>query len=121
LAGTAGSTAALVLVLGIAAAVTSIPVISRIFRDLDVLHTRFARLVLGVAVVEDVALWAVLALATALAGAARLGGGEVTWHVVVTVAYVALAIGFAPPAVRALERSPRNALARRWPLAWLGV
>ncbi|MBV9670695.1 MAG: cation:proton antiporter, partial [Acidobacteriales bacterium] len=67
LSGPAHSRTALVLVVGIAAAVTSIPVISRIFHDLGILGTRFARLVLSVAVFEDVALWAVLAVATALA------------------------------------------------------
>jgi Kef-type K+ transport system membrane component KefB len=57
-------------VLAIAVAVTSIPVISRIFHDLGILHTRFASLVLGAAILEDIALWAVLAIATALAASA---------------------------------------------------
>src|SRR5215469_1099708 len=46
--GVKDSRIALVLVMSIAVAVTSIPVISRIFFDLKILHTRFARLVLGV-------------------------------------------------------------------------
>src|SRR3954468_12526585 len=41
--GSASQTTALILVIGIAVAVTSIPVISRIFYDLKILHTRFAR------------------------------------------------------------------------------
>src|SRR5579871_524709 len=65
--GSKSNRPALLLVMGIAVAVTSIPVISRIFFDLKILHTRFARLVLGVAVLEDIGLWAVLAVATALA------------------------------------------------------
>ncbi len=121
LQGPAASTPALVLVLGIAAAVTSIPVISRIFRDLGLLETRFARLVLGVAVVEDVALWAVLAVATALAGAAGLAWEGIAAEVGGTTAYVAVALGLAPPVVRRLERWPRNALAQRAPLGWLGA
>jgi Kef-type K+ transport system membrane component KefB len=48
--GVKSSRASLLLVMSIAVAVTSIPVISRIFHDLKILHTRFARLVLGVAV-----------------------------------------------------------------------
>ena len=67
LMGTAQNQIALVLVIGIGTAVTSIPVISRIFHDLRILHTRFAKLILGVAVMEDVVLWALLAVATALA------------------------------------------------------
>src|ERR1700758_2173236 len=38
-------------------AVTSVPVVSKIFADLHILHTRFARLILGVAVLEDIVLW----------------------------------------------------------------
>jgi Kef-type K+ transport system membrane component KefB len=53
LMGPTGQQVSLLLVVGIAVAVTSIPVISRILYDLDVLHTCFARLV---------------AVATALAG-----------------------------------------------------
>ena len=45
--GAKSSRASLLLVMSIAVAVTSIPVISRIFFDLKILHTRFARLVLG--------------------------------------------------------------------------
>lgn len=37
------------------------------------MHTRFVSLILGCSVVEDIALWAVLAVATALASA---GGVE---------------------------------------------
>src|SRR5438876_4118224 len=40
LIGAAGQIGALILVLGIAVAVTSIPVISRIFHDLGIMHTR---------------------------------------------------------------------------------
>ena len=52
------------LVLAIAVVVTSIPVISRIFYDLKILHTRFASLILGFAVVEDIVLWGMLGIAT---------------------------------------------------------
>ncbi|HKF20768.1 MAG TPA: cation:proton antiporter, partial [Candidatus Angelobacter sp.] len=65
--GAKANRTSLILVMSIAVAVTSIPVISRIFFDLKILHTRFARLVLGIAVLEDIGLWAVLAIATAMA------------------------------------------------------
>src|SRR5262245_51729774 len=44
LMGTAGQPTATLLVLSIGVAVTSIPIISRIFYDLGILHTRFAGL-----------------------------------------------------------------------------
>src|SRR5438270_11746884 len=58
LAGSVSGSTPLLLVVSIGVAVTSIPVISKILHDLGILHTRFARLVLGVAVIEDIVLWA---------------------------------------------------------------
>lgn len=117
-AGDAGGVVPIVLVLGIAAAVTSIPVISRIFHDLGVLDTRFARLILGVAVVEDVALWGVLAVATALAASSDLPVAELARHLGATLAYVVLALSLGPRLVRRLESHGGNVAIRRWPLAW---
>jgi Kef-type K+ transport system membrane component KefB len=87
-----------VLVFGSAIAVTSIPVISRIMHDLGILKTGFARIVLGVAVVEDVVLYAVLAIAIDLSGKGQTSFGlprvlgltkgsaaDVAYHVVLTV------------------------------------
>jgi hypothetical protein len=59
--GPAGNHTALILVFGMAVAVTSIPVISRIMHDVNLLSTRFARMVLSAAVVEDIVLYVVLA------------------------------------------------------------
>jgi Kef-type K+ transport system membrane component KefB len=64
--GTAGNHTALTLVFGMAVAVTSIPVISRIMHDIGLLGTRFARIVLSVAVIEDIVLYVVLAVAIGL-------------------------------------------------------
>jgi Kef-type K+ transport system membrane component KefB len=60
--GPRGSPVSFALVFGIAIAVTSIPVISRIMLDLGILNTAFARVVLTVAVLEDVVLYVVLAV-----------------------------------------------------------
>ncbi len=46
----------LLLMIAIAASVTSIPVITRIFMDLGILQTRFARIVLATATLEDLLL-----------------------------------------------------------------
>ena len=64
--GAAQDHTALALVFSIAIAVTSIPVISRIMLDLGLLQTRFARIVLTVAVIEDIVLYVVLAVAIGL-------------------------------------------------------
>tara|TARA_Y100001934_G_scaffold145565_1_gene174823 strand:+ start:9930 stop:11192 length:1263 start_codon:yes stop_codon:yes gene_type:complete len=65
--GPKGDTVTFALVLAIAVAVTSIPVISRIFIDLDIIETRFAKIVLAVSTIQDILLWAVLAVAISLA------------------------------------------------------
>src|SRR5437763_8446154 len=83
--GAKSSRASLLLVMSIAVAVTSIPVISRIFFDLKILHTRFARLVLGVAVREDIGVWAVLAVAPALAASSSLRQKKIASNVVITL------------------------------------
>ena len=54
------------LVFSLAIAVTSIPVISRIMGDLGILDTAFARIVLAVAVIEDVIVYVILAIAIGL-------------------------------------------------------
>ena len=77
--GSADSKPALVLVFAIATAVTSIPVIAKIFYDLGILHTRFAGLMLGAAVLEDILLWGVLAIATAIASATAAAGAGGRW------------------------------------------
>lgn len=73
--GPAGSTTSFALVLAIAVAVTSIPVIARIMRDLGILETPFARVILAVGVIEDVVLYVVLAIALGLATSVRDGAG----------------------------------------------
>jgi Kef-type K+ transport system membrane component KefB len=119
LAGKVEVRSALVLVLGIAVAVTSIPVISRIFHDLGILHTRFARLVLGVAVIEDIVLWAILAVATALASSAALPKQQIATHVLLTVVYFLIALVAAPRLLRLVNRARWNVLAHASPVAYV--
>ncbi|MEP6642858.1 MAG: cation:proton antiporter [Acidobacteriaceae bacterium] len=119
LMGSANQTVALVLVVGIAVAVTSIPVISRIFHDLKILHTRFARLVLSVAVLEDIVLWAVLAVATALAKSAVLPKAEILRHVSATLIFFAAGLTVAPGALQRLQRARWNILAAASPIGYL--
>src|SRR5205823_3874335 len=119
LMGVANQRNSLILVIGIAVAVTSIPVISRIFYDLKILHTRFARLVLGVAVIEDIVLWAVLAVATALATSGRLPAREVVEHVAAALVYFAIGLTLAPPLIKRLSRARWNVLATTSPVGYV--
>jgi Kef-type K+ transport system membrane component KefB len=121
LMGTAGNHVSLYLVIGIAMAVTSIPVISKIFLDLGLLQTRFARLVLGVAVVEDVFLWAVLAIATALVRTSSAPAGEIAAHTAVTFAYFGVGLAVLPRLLRRIGNSRYNILVASSLVAYLVV
>jgi Kef-type K+ transport system membrane component KefB len=109
--GPANHRISLLLVIGIAVAVTSIPVISRIFHDLRILHTRFARLILGVAVV--------LAVATALAASVALAPSAIAAHVAAVVSFLALGLTVLPAGVRAVTHASWNVLATTAPIAYV--
>ncbi|MBI3072167.1 MAG: cation:proton antiporter [Deltaproteobacteria bacterium] len=68
LLGAAADPTAFALILGAAIAVTSIPVISRIMLDLGLIETPFARIVLAAAVLEDILLYFVVAIALGIVG-----------------------------------------------------
>ena len=111
--GPNGNTTSFLLVFAIAMAVTSIPVISRIMHDLGILDTDFARVVLGVAVLEDIVLYVVLAIAVGYAGGtagtlfglpAALGihggtGADMVYHVFATVAFLIVESGARSPCI----------------------
>jgi len=119
LAGPNGSRVSLTIVLAVGVAVTSIPVVSKIFADLKILHTRFARLVLGVAVLEDVVLWLALAVATALAGKTALDAKHISVHLLATIVFFVLGITLAPRLIKRVNRSPANVFAQQSPVAYV--
>jgi Kef-type K+ transport system membrane component KefB len=118
LAGPKGNKLSLVIILAVGVAVTSVPVISKIFADLKILHTRFARLVLGVAVLEDIVLWAALAVATALAGTVALQPYRLAYHLLSTIGFFALGLTLLPRAVKRINKSKFNVLAQHSPIAY---
>jgi Kef-type K+ transport system membrane component KefB len=112
------------LVVGIAVAVTSIPVISRIMLDLGILKTAFARLVLAAAILEDVLLYVVLAVAIGLvvapggiefgvAGLLDLSGGWSTgYHVIATIIFFSAGLLLVPRLYRRVVESRYNLVER---------
>jgi Kef-type K+ transport system membrane component KefB len=117
-------------VFAIAMAVTSIPVISRIMHDLGILDTTFARVVLGVAVLEDLVLYVVLAIAIGYAGARAgslfglpaalgIGGGtdtDMAYHVLATLAFLAVSLVIGPRAYRWIGGLKVNVIQRATPI-----
>jgi len=132
LIGPAGNRTALTLVFGLAVAVTSIPVISRIMLDLGIIDTRFARVVLGVAVLEDLVVYVVLALALGMVSAP----GDRTFglpalldlqpgtsralvvHAALTFAFLAAMAWGGPPLFCRLRRARWNLVATSSPIAF---
>lgn len=118
LAGPNGNRISLIIILAVGVAVTSVPVVAKIFADLKILNTRFARLVLGVAVLEDIVLWLALAVATAMAGQGDINLRKMAWHLIVTVGFFALGLTIVPRIVKRINKSRFNILARQSPVAY---
>jgi Kef-type K+ transport system membrane component KefB len=131
LIGPDGTPTTLALIFGMAVAVTSVPVISRILMDLGILRTLFARIVLAVAVVEDVLLYVILAIVLGIAQAhagdayglwASLGVTSLAWAVVyfsaVPLVFLALLLWVGPRVFRGLAKFRGNVLEERSPLAF---
>lgn len=92
------------LVMGIAVAVTSIPVLSRLFLDLGMMSTRLARNTIGAATIQDLILWTMLAIATAVQHGDTADAAGIGRVIAITLAFVLASIFFAPVAVRAIRR-----------------
>jgi Kef-type K+ transport system membrane component KefB len=118
LAGPHGNRASLIIILAVGVAVTSVPVVSKIFADLKILDTRFARLILGVAVLEDIVLWLALAIATSIAAKSHLRPWQMSLHLLVTVAYFGLGLTVVPRLVKRINTARWNALARHSPTGY---
>ena len=91
------------LVIAIASAVTSIPVLSRIFIDLDMVSSRFAKVILTVAAFQDIVLWVVLSVALAIQRGAGNGSDPVSDQLKIvlgTVFFVLLTIYVVPSILR---------------------
>jgi Kef-type K+ transport system membrane component KefB len=101
---------ALQLIIAIATAVTSIPVISKIFIDLNIASTRFAKIVLSTATIHDVILWVALAIATGLVSHQTLSYPSILYSVLVTVLFFVISLLFLPKLIENLNRSRWNLL-----------
>jgi Kef-type K+ transport system membrane component KefB len=92
--GPANSVFSIKIIVAISIAVTSIPVISKIFNDLGIMHSRFAKLIIAIAGVHDILLWVALGIATSVAAG---HGGPVTAGTIfssigITLAFVVVAL-----------------------------
>ena len=112
--GPTGSPESLALILGAAIAVTSIPVIARIMLDLGILKSVFARVVLSVAIIEDLTLYVILAAVLGLSARNEPHGltqlmaiqrgtiEDLVYQLAAPVLLLALALAIGPAAYRRL-------------------
>ena len=84
--GTANSSAAFLLVFIIGIAITSIPVISKIFFDMGIINTRFANVVLTASTLQDLCLWILLNTAIDIALSEELNIGNMCVVIFLTLA-----------------------------------
>src|SRR3984957_6246537 len=122
LTGSSGQPISTLLIVAIATAVCSIPVISRIFWDLGIMRTRFVSLILGYALIEDLALWVVLAFATALAASGSVAqqrvAGAVSAHVLSTAIYTLIGLLVAPRVLKLVNGASWNVLYKASPVGY---
>lgn len=106
--GIKNNISALKIIIATSIAVTSIPVISKIFFDLGIMKTRFAKIVLGAATVHDVILWIFIAIATGLVSANIPTIFSMFWHVVITILFFCFALFLVPKVLDFMRRHPRK-------------
>jgi Kef-type K+ transport system membrane component KefB len=104
---------ALKIVVAISIAVTSIPVISKIFSDLGIMHTRFAKIIVGIAGVHDIILFVALAVASGIVSS----HGGINLAIILrslgtTLGFLALCIFVIPWALRRITSKRSNFLFR---------
>ena len=98
--GSESNLLALKIVIAVAFAVTSIPVISKIFIDLGIINTSFAKIVLATATLHDVVLWVALAIATGLVSTESPSLSKIVSTVSITIVFFSLTLLVIPRLVR---------------------
>ena len=91
--GSINNDVAYCLVFAIGVAITSIPVISKIFFDMGIMNTKFSNTVLTVSTFQDLCLWILLNVATKIAQSGEIKLVEMIVIVLVTIGiFVAIAL-----------------------------
>ena len=101
IAGVNGADEGLKYFFAIACSITSIPVISRIFMDLQLMQTSFANLCISIAIIEDLVLYAFMAIFIPSKNSSKFmasvtEGHEILNHMISTISLVFIAYKIAP-------------------------
>ncbi|MEB3103495.1 cation:proton antiporter [Ferviditalea candida] len=111
--GSANNEIALKIVIAISIAVTSIPVISKIFQDLGIMHSRFAKIVVGIAGIHDIILWVALAVASGIVSSnTGVNMAVILQSLGVTLGFLVVALFILPWILKRVTSKPANILFR---------
>jgi Kef-type K+ transport system membrane component KefB len=108
LIGTAGNTLALKLVITAALAMTSIPVLSKIFLDLGIMQTTFAKISLATATIHDIILWIFISVAAGLVSGETVSVSNISVHVIISVLFFIVALVIMPKIIALIDRKKIN-------------
>lgn len=89
--GTANNSISFGIVFLIATAITSIPVISKIFFDINMMNTKFSNMVLTVSTIQDLCLWILLNLAISMAENENITILSLLINVIATIGFLTIA------------------------------
>jgi Kef-type K+ transport system membrane component KefB len=117
--GSKDNLVALRIVIGITVAITSIPVISKIFIDLGIMHTSFAKIVLATSTLHDIILWIALAIATGLVSSDALSLAGIISTVVLTLAFFGIILFVMPGLARRINGWRYNLLIKSSPSGYV--
>lgn len=106
LLGTHANMMALKLIVASSVAVTSIPVISKIFFELGIIQTRFAKIILGIATIHDIILWVFVTIATSLVSSTVVTPLAMVRYVLITLCFFGFALFIIPHILDFLRRHP---------------
>src|SRR5262245_34204181 len=92
------------IVFAVSVTVTSIPVISKIFVDLGLMQSKFAKVVVATATLHDIVLWTAIAVATTVQNSGDVHVGELVGAVVVCLVFIAFFLVFGPRLIALIIR-----------------
>jgi len=106
------------IVFAVSVTVTSIPVISKIFGDLGLLKTKFAKVVVATATLHDIVLWTAIAVATTVQNSGDVRIGELAGAAALSLAFIAFFLVLGPWIIDLIIRlAPR--FAHVYPVGYL--
>tara|TARA_R110000868_G_scaffold155691_6_gene382177 strand:+ start:48025 stop:49284 length:1260 start_codon:yes stop_codon:yes gene_type:complete len=119
--GTKENILSLKIIIAISVAVTSIPVISKIFIDLNIINTRFSKIVISAATLQDILLWIALSIATGLVEQKVMNGFFIFSKILITILFFFFAVVVSPYLYRFLNSFRFNLLKKSSNMSYILV